>query len=87
MDIPNFEFIKLLGSGSFGHVFEVIQKSDHKKYALKRIMKVGNIISREYQILEMLSNCDHIIKIKVNESLYLRIYFILDKIQKLFKTS
>ena len=48
MDIPNFEFVRLLGSGSFGHVFEVIQQSDRKKYALKRIMKVGNIVSREY---------------------------------------
>lgn len=49
-----------------GYVFEAIDKNTNKKVALKRIEKVGTQLSREYEILFEVKDCDHIVKILVN---------------------
>lgn len=34
--------------------------------ALKRVEKVGNVLSREYEILFEVRDCDHVVKILVS---------------------
>ena len=52
---PNYQMIRVIGSGVFGksnsnlgYVFEAEDRVTKKKYALKRIEKVSNQLSREY---------------------------------------
>lgn len=61
--LPNYEIIRVVGSGSFGYVFEAFDKNLNRRVALKRIEKVGNQLSREYEILFDIKDCDHVIKI------------------------
>ena len=60
--------VALVCMGDFikGYVFEAIDKNTNKKVALKRIEKVGTQLSREYEILFEVKDCDHIVKILVN---------------------
>jgi chloramphenicol O-acetyltransferase len=48
-----------------GYVFEAYDNKHKRKVALKRIEKVGNSLSREYEILFDIKNCDHVVKILV----------------------
>ncbi len=59
-----YELLKVLGNGSFGYVFLGID-SQNRKYAIKRVEKVGNKLSREYEILQKLQNslhCVHLVE-------------------------
>ena len=60
---PNYEIRRVLGSGSFGYVFEAYDHTNNQLVALKRIEKVGKSQSREYEILFDVKNCDHVVKI------------------------
>ena len=67
---PNYQMIRMIGSGVFGklrpnagYVFEVENRSTKKKYALKRIEKVSNQLSREYEVLHMIQGCANVVKI------------------------
>ena len=48
-----------------GYVFEALDINDNKKVAIKRIEKVGEQLSREYEILFEIKNCQNIIQITV----------------------
>jgi len=61
--LPNYEIVKVIGSGSFGYVFEAFDHTANRKVALKRIEKVGNQLSREYEILFEIKDCDYVVKI------------------------
>ncbi|CAD8177815.1 unnamed protein product [Paramecium pentaurelia] len=61
--LPSFDIIRVAGSGSFGYVFEAYDHNRKQKVALKRIEKVGNQLSREYEILFEVKECEHIVKI------------------------
>jgi glycogen synthase kinase 3 beta len=52
--VPSLTPIKVIGNGAFGYVFEAYDNRRKCKVALKRTQKVGNIISREYEILQKL---------------------------------
>ena len=65
MNPPNYEIIKVLGSGAFGFVFEAYDHNNQRKVALKRIEKLGNQLSREFEILLEVKESDHIVKILV----------------------
>lgn len=65
MNPPNYEITKVLGSGAFGFVFEAYDHTNQKKVALKRIEKLGNQLSREFEILLEVKDSDHIVKILV----------------------
>eukprot|EP00826_Nyctotherus_ovalis_P014493 TRINITY_DN14044_c0_g1_i8.p1 TRINITY_DN14044_c0_g1~~TRINITY_DN14044_c0_g1_i8.p1 ORF type:complete len:306 (+),score=101.05 TRINITY_DN14044_c0_g1_i8:229-1146(+) len=43
--------VKILGSGTFGYVFEAYDLENDRKVAVKRVRKAERKISREYQIL------------------------------------
>lgn len=61
--LPNIEIIKVIGSGSFGYVFEGYDNDRKQKVALKRVEKVGQQMSREYDVLLEVKDCDQIVKI------------------------
>jgi len=61
--VPDLEIEGLLGSGSFGYVFEAYDKNRDTKVALKRTTKAGDFVSREYEILELLKGCPNCIQI------------------------
>ncbi len=64
-DFPNYTINRVIGSGSFGYVFEAIDQRTNKKVALKRVEKVGNQLSREFEILLDVKDSDHVVKILV----------------------
>jgi serine/threonine protein kinase len=61
--VPDLEIQGLLGSGSFGYVFEAYDKNRDCKVALKRTTKAGDFVSREYEVLELLKGCDNCIQV------------------------
>lgn len=70
---PNYQMIRVIGSGVFGkcdrkvgYVFEAENRATKKKYALKRIEKVSNQLSREYEILNLIKGCRNVVKIEVS---------------------
>jgi len=54
-----------------GYVFEAWDHTHNRKVALKRIEKVGTQLSREYEILFELRDCEHVVKILVTITLIL----------------
>jgi glycogen synthase kinase 3 beta len=60
---PDLEIHGLLGSGSFGYVFEAYDKNRECKVALKRTTKAGDFVSREYEVLELLKGCKNCIQV------------------------
>lgn len=60
---PDLVINGLLGSGSFGYVFEAYDRNRKCKVALKRTTKAGEFVSREYEILELLRGCKNCIQV------------------------
>ena len=46
---------------NLGYVFKAFDRNRGVNVALKRSMKVGNIMSREYEMLSLLKNCPNIV--------------------------
>ena len=46
-----------------GFVFEAYDKNREVKVAIKRTLKVGNVISREYVVMSMLEKSSNIVQI------------------------
>lgn len=81
--LPNYEIIRVVGSGSFGrkiilltllflyqgYVFEAWDPTNKRRVALKRVEKVGTQLSREYEILFELKDCDNVVQILVMQRL------------------
>ena len=79
--LPNYEIKRVIGSGSFGkfkksldkitqifllgYVFEAYDNTNQRTVALKRIQKVGKKLSREYEILLDIKDCDYVVKMIV----------------------
>ena len=59
--IPEFELLSIRGAGTFGYVIEAFDKHRDTRVAIKRTHKVGNLISREFQILNELKGQENII--------------------------
>lgn len=53
---------RIIGSGSFGYVFEAIEKKSKKTIAIKRTTKAGEFVSREFEVLEKLRGNQHCIQ-------------------------
>ena len=53
--------MRVIGNGAFGFVFEAEDQND-RKVAVKRTQKAGNIISREFEILDMLKGKKNVVQ-------------------------
>ena len=62
-DIPDYEPISLRGSGAFGYVIEAYDRIHDVRVAIKRTHKVGTKLSREYEILSQLKDCNYVVKL------------------------
>jgi serine/threonine protein kinase len=45
-----------------GYVFEAIDQNTNQRVALKRTQKVGNIVSREYEVLNKLKGVPNVVQ-------------------------
>lgn len=61
--VPDYEPISLRGSGAFGYVIEAYDRVHDSRVAIKRTHKVGTKISREYEILSKIKDCEYIVKL------------------------
>ena len=62
-DIPNYRFDNIIGSGSFGTVYKAYDFNNFQYVAIKRSMKLGSLVSREFLILREVSECDQCIRL------------------------
>ena len=62
-ETPDYEPISLRGSGAFGYVIEAYDRIHDTRVAIKRTHKVGSKISREYEILSQIKDCEYIVKL------------------------
>ena len=60
---PNLTPVRVIGNGAFGFVFEAYCENRKCKVALKRTQKAGNIISREFEILDMLRGKENVVQL------------------------
>ena len=49
--IPNYKLLREIGHGCFGYVFQAYDVTQNQIVAIKRIHKVSNSISREFEML------------------------------------
>ena len=61
--IPDYEPISLRGSGAFGYVIEAYDRIHDARVAIKRTHKVGTKLSREYEVLSELKDCEYVVKL------------------------
>jgi serine/threonine protein kinase len=60
---PSYKPTRVIGNGAFGYVFEAWDNNRQCKVALKRTQKAGNIISREFEILDMLRDQENVVQL------------------------
>lgn len=63
-----------------GFVFEAIDVNSHKRVAVKRTQKVGNVVSREYEVLNKLKGCDNVVQM-------LDFFYSTDRKQRLIQNT
>jgi glycogen synthase kinase 3 beta len=61
--VPDYVPLALKGSGVFGYVIEAYDRNRDIRVAIKRTHKVGTKLSREYEILSELKDCEYIVKL------------------------
>lgn len=52
----------MIGSGSFGYVFEALDLESKQTVAVKRTQKAGEYVSREYEVLNKLKDCKNVVR-------------------------
>ena len=62
--IPSYEPLTIRGSGAFGYVIEAYDKENDCRVAIKRTHKVGKKLSREYQVLSEIRDCDEVVRME-----------------------
>ncbi len=60
--IPQYKPISIRGAGAFGYVVEALDINSGERVAIKRTHKAGKKLSREYQVLEQLNDCENVVK-------------------------
>lgn len=61
-ETPSYTPISFRGAGAFGYVVEAYDKVNDCRVAIKRTHKVGNKLSREYNILSLLKGCPYTVE-------------------------
>lgn len=61
-DYLDLEPRRIIGSGSFGYVFEAFDKKHNQIVAVKRTTKAGEYVSREYEVLDKLKACKNVVQ-------------------------
>ena len=61
--IPDYEPISLRGAGCFGYVIEAMDRIRNTRVAIKRTHKVDKKLSREFEILSKIKDCDYVVKL------------------------
>ena len=61
--LPDYYAVMVTGSGSFGHVYKACDRTHNYLNALKVTHKVGPKLSREFDILTQLKDCEYIVKL------------------------
>jgi len=61
--IPDHIPEEMKGTGAFGNVFESYDRNHNVRFAVKRTHKAGSKLSREYEILTQLKECEYIVKL------------------------
>ena len=61
--IPDYVPLNLKGSGAYGYVLEAYDRKKDIRVAIKRTHKVGGHLSREYEILSELTDCEYVVKL------------------------
>lgn len=61
--VPEYEPLSLRGAGAFGYVIEAYDRVHDTRVAIKRTHKVGTKLSREYEVLSQLTDCEYIVKL------------------------
>ena len=62
--IPYYEPLSLKGLGTFGYVIEAYDHIHDEKVAIKRSYKKGTKLSREFENLSKLKDCQYIVELK-----------------------
>lgn len=60
---PNYKLLKEIGHGCFGYVFQAYDATTNQIVAIKRIHKVTNSISREFEMLLKTHGFQNVIQI------------------------
>ena len=60
---PHYTDFKLVGNGAFGFVFKAIETATGRPVAIKRSQKVGNKVSREFEVLTALKDKPNVIQL------------------------
>ena len=60
--VPSFTPLTIRGSGAFGYVIEAYDNDKDCRVAIKRTHKVGKRVSREYQVLSEIKDCEDVVK-------------------------
>lgn len=63
-EVPDYEPISIRGAGAFGYVIEAYDRKHDTRVAIKRTHKVGNMLSREYEVLSLIKDCEYIVKLR-----------------------
>jgi len=53
---------RVIGSGSFGYVFEAYDNNTKQTVAVKRTTKAGQFVSREFEVLNKLKECRNVVQ-------------------------
>ena len=61
--VPDYVPLSLKGSGAFGYVIEAYDRERDMRVAIKRTHKIGTKLSREYEVLSELKDCEYIVKL------------------------
>ena len=76
--LPEIKPLKLKGSGSFGYVIESFIRTHKNKTAIKRTRKAGNDLSREIEILSLITKCKYVVRL-------VDMYYIVDNNTKIIQ--